>query len=592
MPDRYQFSLTDDSVYQYVLALVEQFATGSDGVVVDVGCGYGAIAETIRDLGMTYIGFDADPNGLGDLSERGFETEIIDLGSPDETVAAIEKRLADRPLAALVMIDALEHITNGPQVLSAFSSLAAGHGGVPLVLAVPNVTHFDLAAKLLLGRWEMTETGLLDDTHVSFFSSGRLRSMTSDAGWVEIGKNDFPLRISDQHFPSDAAVLQDGSPLHDLLLGVRQQASGAALINEFVRAYAPMSVAPDRGAAGDATAPPFLSVLMRTQGTRPATLQEALLSLAAQTVQDFEVLVLAHNVPRDQLTHLRYLADVFGEDFGNRVTLIPVDGGGRTRPLTIGAERARGEYVSILDDDDVVFGHWIETFRSLARKYPGRVLRSPVAEQDVEPTTWGGNRPGYEVVGRPRCRWPEPFDVIDHLWENHSPPCGWAVPRSIFSHQGLRFDESLPVLEDWDVLMQAALWCGVADSGQITALWRRWKLGDSSTSVHSENEWNQARTVITAKLDAKPLLLPPQSMSILQANRTRIEIYRKEAERLQQEVANWQNHAAHLEEAAEVARREVETMRRSSSWKLSKPIRVAGTTARRIARSTATTPPD
>ena len=291
---------------------------------------------------MTYIGFDADPNGLGDLSERGFETEIIDLGSPDETVAAIEKRLADRPLAALVMIDALEHITNGPQVLSAFSSLAAGHGGVPLVLAVPNVTHFDLAAKLLLGRWEMTETGLLDDTHVSFFSSGRLQSMTSDAGWVEIGKNDFPLRISDQHFPSDAAVLQDGSPLHDLLLGVRQQASGAALINEFVRAYAPMSVAPERGAAGDATAPPFLSVLMRTQGTRPATLQEALLSLAAQTVQDFEVLVLAHNVPRDRLTHLRYLADVFGEDFGSRVTVIPVDGGGRTRPLTIGAERAAG----------------------------------------------------------------------------------------------------------------------------------------------------------------------------------------------------------------------------------------------------------
>ena len=42
-----------------------------------------------------------------------------------------------------------------------------------------------------------------------------------------------------------------------------------------------------------------MTVLMRTQGTRPATLQEALLSLAAQTVQDFEVLLLAHNVPRE-----------------------------------------------------------------------------------------------------------------------------------------------------------------------------------------------------------------------------------------------------------------------------------------------------
>ena len=583
MPDRYEFAFTDDSVYQYVMALVREFA-GEGGVVADVGCGYGAIAEAVRDLGMGYVGFDVDPKGLSDLSGRGFETEVIDLGSPEETVVAIEKCLAERPLAAIVMIDALEHITNGPEVLTAFGDLAQRQGGAPLVVAVPNVTHFDLGAKLLLGRWDMTETGLLDDTHVSFFSSGRLHEMTTQTGWVEIGKNDFPLRISDQHFPADAAVLQDGSPLHDLLLGVREQSSDAALINEFVRAYAPLSAPVGRTSEQSSKEAPFITVLIRTQGNRPATLQESLLSLAAQTVQDFEVLLLAHNVPRESLTHLRYLADVFGEDFGNRVTVIPVDGGGRTRPLTVGVERAQGDYVAILDDDDVVFGHWIETFRALARKHPGKVLRSPVAEQDVQPIVWGGDRAGYDVVSRPRCRWPEPFDVIDHLWENHSPPCGWAVPRSVFTHQGLRFDESLPVLEDWDVLMQAVLWCGVVDTGQIIALWRRWKVGDSSTSVHSENEWNQARSAITAKLDAKPLLLPPQSMSALQADRTRIEIYRNEAERLQKEIANWQKHAAHLEEAAEAARRELDSMRRSSSWKLSKPIRVAGTTARRIAR--------
>ena len=181
-----------------------------------------------------------------------------------------------------------------------------------------------------------------------------------------------------------------------------------------------------------------------------------------------------------------------------KVVIVPVDGGGRTRPLTVGVERARGKYVAILDDDDVVFGHWIETFKSLANKHPGKVLRSPVAEQYVEPTEWSGGRPGYEVVGRPHCRWPEPLDVLDHLWENHSPPCGWAVPRPMFSDHGLRFDESLPVMEDWDVLMQAVQWCGVADSGEITALWRRWEKGDSSTSIHTENEWSQTRVAITA----------------------------------------------------------------------------------------------
>ena len=176
----------------------------------------------------------------------------------------------------------------------------------------------------------------------------------------------------------------------------------------------------------------------------------------------------------------------------------------------------------------------LETFQSMAAKRPGHVLRSPVAEQFVQPTAWAGDRPGYEVVSRPRCRWPEPFDVLDHLWENNSPPCGWAVPRSMFVDQGLRFDESLPVLEDWDVLMHAVLWCGVVDSGEITALWRRWEVGDSSTSIHSENEWQQARTAITSKFDSAPLLLPAQSMSAIQADKIRIDIYRGEAERLEQ----------------------------------------------------------
>ena len=585
MPDRYNFALTEYSVYEYVVSLLKQFGLGRGEVVVDIGCGHGPIAEAVRDLGLTYVGLDLESAGMADLATRGFDTAPVDLSSPVDAVRSIVDLLAGRSPAALVMIDVLEHITNGPEVLTSLSEFAIGHGGVPLVVAVPNVTHFDLAAKLLLGRWDMTETGLLDDTHVSFFSDERLHSMTNGCGWVEIGSNDFELPISDQHFPADAAVLQDGSPLHDLLFDVRDLSTRGAIVNEFVRAYAAIGTRAGTESPEDTGPVPLVSILMRTQGKRPATLQEALLSLAAQTDQDFEVLLLPHNVPREMLTHARYLADSFGEDFGARVRIIPVEGGGRTRPLAVGVEQARGRYLAILDDDDVVFGHWIETYQTMAAKYPGRVLRSPVAEQDVVEALWSGGRPGYEVVDRPRCRWPDAFDVLDHLWENHSPPCGWAVPLSIFTDQGVRFDETLPVLEDWDVLMQAVLWCGVADSGQITALWRRWRVGESSTSVHTENEWQQARMAVTAKLDAKPLLLPARSMTAIQAERTRRDIYQREAERLQTELNGTRNHTAMLERQLAERTQELEAMRRSSSWKVSKPVRVAADLARRATRS-------
>jgi hypothetical protein len=583
MSDRYNFSLTEYSVYENVVELVRRFAVGRGGVVVDIGCGYGAIAEAVTELGLDYVGMDLEVAGIEALEKRGYGTAEIDLSSPAAAVGSIDTLLAGRTPAALVMIDVLEHITNGPDVLEALGRFAIERGGVPLVLAVPNVTHFDLAAKLLLGRWDMTETGLLDDTHVSFFSNDRLRCMCADAGWVEIGANDFELPISDQHFPSDAAALQVGSPLHGLLFDVSDRSTESTIVNEFVRAFAPIRPSTGQQTDEDAGPPPLLSILMRTQGKRPTTLQEALLSLAAQTDQDFEVLLLAHDVQREALTHMRFLADAFGQEFGARVRLVPVDGGGRTRPLSVGVEQARGRYVAILDDDDVVFGHWVETYQAMATKFPGRVLRSPVAEQEVVETVWNGDRTGYEVVGRPRCRWPEAFDVLDHLWENHSPPCGWAVPRSIFRDHGLRFDETLPVLEDWDVLLQAVLWCGVADSGKITALWRRWKVGDSSTSVHTDIEWQQARMAVTAKLDARPLLLPARSMTAIQAERTRRDIYQREAERLQTVLDGTVNHVAILEQRLVAAHLELDSMRRSSSWKVSKPVRLVGDLARRAA---------
>src|SRR6516165_4845723 len=50
------------------------------------------------------------------------------------------------------------------------------------------------------------------------------------------------------------------------------------------------------GATAASDLAPLLSVLMRTQHRRPATLEEALLSLAAQSCDDFELLLLAHDV--------------------------------------------------------------------------------------------------------------------------------------------------------------------------------------------------------------------------------------------------------------------------------------------------------
>jgi len=581
VPERYRFQYQERSVFEKAIGLLSRLRNPDGKVVIDLGCGYGAIAELVRDAGLTYLGFDVDAAAVNDLRARGFEATIADLSDGGRAATMIEHQLGSRSLTAIVMIDVLEHLTNGAEILSSMQRLALARGGVPLILAVPNITHVDMAGKLLLGRWDVTPTGLVDDTHVAFFSARRLDWVTQSAGWVQIAEDDFELPESDQHFPGDVAVLQSGAPLRELLYEVRDQAGAGVIVNEFVRAYAPLAV-PLSTEVADPNSP-FLSVLVRTQAARQATLEDTLLSLAAQTVCDFEVIVLAHDVPRQSLSDLQYLIDAFPEELSAQTRLVPVDGGGRSRPLNVGIDLARGDYVAILDDDDVVFAHWVETFREMARRRPGRVIRTVPAEHDVRPATWSASRQGYEVVSAPRCRWASEFDLLEHLFENQSPPCSWAVPRSAFRDLGIRFDEALPVLEDWDVLLRAALWCGVADVKEVTSIWRRWKLGDSSTSVHTEFEWSHARSAVVAKLDAAPLLLPERSLTALHRLFASERQAGGEIARLRSAVDSLKAERDALAIRCHEASRELEEFRRSTSWKATAPLRMLGRWARRAA---------
>jgi len=591
--DRYKFEYGDGTVYANVVDLVSRFRVVDAEVVIDIGCGFGAIAEPLQSMGLTYIGFDSDPNAIRDLNDRSIEAEILDFADADHAVRILDKRIGDRSLAAIVMIDSLEHLANGEIVLAALQPVAAARGCAPLTIAVPNITHVDLVGKLLLGRWDMTPTGILDDTHVAYFSEGHLNRVLRRAGWAQLSGRDYELVESDQHFPRQAAPIARAAPLRELLNAVREQAGAGSVVNEFVRVYAPVAT-PTSEPVAERSEAPLLSVLVRTQNRRPATLEETLLSLAAQTCEDFEVLVLPHDVPSEDMHQILYLVNVFPPEFKERVRVIPVEGGGRSRPLNVGLRAARGDYVAILDDDDVVFAHWAERFKSAAARHPGRVLRAVAAEQEIEGATWGGDRSGYEVVDRPRRRWSTQFDVADHLFLNMSPPCGWAFPRSAYLDLGIEFDESLPVLEDWDVLMQVVQLNGVSNIEEITALWRRWRNGESSTSVHSEQEWTQARTAVLSKLDARPLLLPRRSATKLHTLGLEhatlgqeVRLKSEQVDRLSNEVGELRaerDHYARLYEDSERdrigihdnlldAHDRLEKIWTSWSWRVTKPLR-------------------
>jgi hypothetical protein len=298
-----------------------------------------------------------------------------------------------------------------------------------------------------------------------------------------------------------------------------------------------------------------------------------LLCLAGQACQDFEVLVLAHNLSPSQTEEVGYLIGSFSPAIAGNFRIVPVTGSGRCRPLNVGIEKARGTYVAVLDDDDLVLGNWVEVFRDLAAQWPGRVLRAVATEQDVVRGDWP-DRHGYFPTSSIRAPYPPEFDLFDHIVENRTPPCGLAFPRSCFRDLGMSFDEALPVLEDWDLLLQAAFVCGVASSHDVTSIYRRWKVGPSSTSVHTAAEWSGAHQAVIAKLDRRASVFP--AGSITRVRELQAELASAQAE-LEQQVAANKAEVARLRlvesELYEYAHEIKHLYEGSTSWRLTKPIR-------------------
>jgi Glycosyl transferase family 2 len=253
----------------------------------------------------------------------------------------------------------------------------------------------------------------------------------------------------------------------------------------------------------------FLTVLLRTQGRRLEGFKDSLLCLAAQTCQNFELIVLVHNADAEASDEVDRIVGRQIPSFARRINVVHLAGGGRATPLNVGVAQARGRYVAAYDDDDLLFAHWVEAFREASQTANGRMLRAIVATQGVSPEMWPYDEAGFRSTTWPHADYAKSFDQLDHLVVNHSPFMSWAFPRSLFQTVGVRFDEELDVCEDWDVILQGSLLLGVQSIDSLTSIYRRWDGGKSSYTEHSEAEWRTSEHRVIDRLNRSVLLFPP-----------------------------------------------------------------------------------
>lgn len=166
--------------------------------VLDCGCGEGEFGRLLKVRGVQEV------VGI-EVVERAWTIakQVLDdaiLGNLEK----IELPFEDGHFDCVCFNDVLEHLVDPVAVLRNVARVLATDGVI--VMSIPNVRFYQTVGMLVDGRWKYEDAGILDRTHLRFFTAFEMNELVTSAGFDLIRMQ--PLSIAS---PDDLPRNPDGS---------------------------------------------------------------------------------------------------------------------------------------------------------------------------------------------------------------------------------------------------------------------------------------------------------------------------------------------------------------------------------------------
>lgn len=325
-------------------AMVEESAT----TILDVGCATGVLGEHLKSQKPREVwGIEIVPHAAEQAKARldrvieGNIEQILPLPGVGEHFDAI------------IFGDVLEHLQNPLTVLQNIR----GHlkPGGDLLVCVPNIAHWSVLGELLQGRFPYAEAGILDATHMRFFTPSSFRDLLAEAGYESVQEFSHIM-------PNDAVSAILGEAAGRLGIDPKVPLSVTPVYQQLYRARRKQA----------SSSRPQLAVVLgnASDGThKPATMS----TLAVVTHNSMDTLpeCLEHlrtfMGPNDRLVAVdrgstdgtsQYLAKIAENEM--RLKVIHLDGAtGYAAALNRAVENATGDTLFIVDPRAVLFDGWM-----------------------------------------------------------------------------------------------------------------------------------------------------------------------------------------------------------------------------------------
>lgn len=167
--EEYQLKENDDSSHGRLVSMLE---TRHPGKVLDLGCSGGLLSERLQKSGYLVTGVDVVE--VPEVHERvtNFVQANLDEGIPAKAGTDFDLVLA---------ADVLEHVREPDKLLQGMKKVLRPGGTA--VICVPNIGHWYPRFRTAIGRFDYDQRGILDNTHLRFFTRRSIRRLVEREGF-------------------------------------------------------------------------------------------------------------------------------------------------------------------------------------------------------------------------------------------------------------------------------------------------------------------------------------------------------------------------------------------------------------------------
>lgn len=330
--------------------------------ILDVGCASGVMGAALkRRQPCSVTGVESVP----EVAERAKDTLDYVIGGDIEDDTVLDSIPAGY-FDCVICSDVIEHLRNPERVLKRLAACLTPNGC--LVACVPNVRHWSVLKGLLEGRWDYQDAGILDRTHLRFYTRASLTKMFEDIEYVVTDicgvpvkdAEDVPAGLADalRKFGVDAHGLDKEGKIYQYLLTATP-----------VRTRRSSFIPPPSRAPGET---PVASLVMLALNQLEYT-QNCILSLFENTPIPHELIVVDNGSTDGTADFLKRLSARWPHvKVISNASNLGFAGGNNQ-----GMAAARGDYVVLLNNDLLFTPGWLEKMLVWMQEDPSVGLVGP-----------------------------------------------------------------------------------------------------------------------------------------------------------------------------------------------------------------------